>query len=315
VVREMESGKNEILRLQLPAVLEVQAGINHPRYASLKGIMAAKRKPIDQASAGRPRARRSRGRRRRLAARDRLGRFPRPGRGADARGRRRDGRRPHAGRQAAARKRGSSDAPRSGSSLQQRAGKLSRHLLGGVAAGQRLAAAPEAGGTAEAVVLGSGVRALADEVAGAALAGVHLADHANLADYTPGAYVGALAAAIAEAPEFVLFPHTYQTVDYFARLAQELGAGLLPEVTGFEEPGRRRLVWKRPILGGKLLSRVRAKGEGTTLVSVQSGAFPGRPSPARRAAPRSRAGGRRRATAKPTARSSASRRRPASRST
>jgi electron transfer flavoprotein beta subunit len=46
VVREMESGKNELLRLRLPAVIEVQAGINHPRYASLKGIMAAKKKPI-----------------------------------------------------------------------------------------------------------------------------------------------------------------------------------------------------------------------------------------------------------------------------
>jgi electron transfer flavoprotein beta subunit len=50
VTREMESGRNEILRLPLPAVLEVQAGINHPRYASLKGIMAAKKKPLDEAS-------------------------------------------------------------------------------------------------------------------------------------------------------------------------------------------------------------------------------------------------------------------------
>lgn len=46
VTREMESGINEISRLSLPAVLEVQAGINHPRYASLKGIMAAKKKEI-----------------------------------------------------------------------------------------------------------------------------------------------------------------------------------------------------------------------------------------------------------------------------
>jgi electron transfer flavoprotein beta subunit len=52
VVREMESGKNELLRLKLPAVIEVQAGINHPRYASLKGIMAAKKKPIVEASPG-----------------------------------------------------------------------------------------------------------------------------------------------------------------------------------------------------------------------------------------------------------------------
>ncbi|MGH9464984.1 MAG: electron transfer flavoprotein subunit beta/FixA family protein [Thermoanaerobaculia bacterium] len=46
VTREMESGMNEILRLRLPAVLEIQAGLNHPRYASLKGIMAAKKKEI-----------------------------------------------------------------------------------------------------------------------------------------------------------------------------------------------------------------------------------------------------------------------------
>ncbi len=48
VTREMESGMNEIFRLKLPAVIEVQAGLNHPRYASLKGIMQAKRKPIDR---------------------------------------------------------------------------------------------------------------------------------------------------------------------------------------------------------------------------------------------------------------------------
>ena len=46
VVREMESGMNEVFRMALPAVIEVQAGINHPRYASLKGIMKAKKKPM-----------------------------------------------------------------------------------------------------------------------------------------------------------------------------------------------------------------------------------------------------------------------------
>lgn len=46
VTREMESGINEISRIHLPAVLEIQAGINHPRFAPLKGIMAAKKKEI-----------------------------------------------------------------------------------------------------------------------------------------------------------------------------------------------------------------------------------------------------------------------------
>ncbi len=51
ITREMESGLNEVCRLALPAVLQVQAGINTPRYPSLKGIMAAKRKTIEEVSA------------------------------------------------------------------------------------------------------------------------------------------------------------------------------------------------------------------------------------------------------------------------
>ena len=74
----------------------------------------------------------------------------------------------------------------------------------------------------------------------------------------------------------MVFPHTYQTVDYMARLAQTAGAGLLPEVTAFEGAGGGigDLTWTRPVMSGKLQSKVRVKGEGTVLVSVQSGAFP-----------------------------------------
>jgi electron transfer flavoprotein beta subunit len=72
VVREMESGKNELLRIHLPAVIEVQAGINHPRYASLKGIMAAKKKPIVEVGPrSRPELRRCGRRCRRAAGRAR----------------------------------------------------------------------------------------------------------------------------------------------------------------------------------------------------------------------------------------------------
>jgi electron transfer flavoprotein alpha subunit len=156
--------------------------------------------------------------------------------------------------------------------LQQREGKLHRMSREAIAAGRRLATAT--GGTAEAVLLGSGVGELAREVAGFDLAAVHVADAPALAGYTPGAYVGALAPAVREAaPAFVVFPHTYQSVDYVARLAQETGAALVPEVTGFEEADGG-LVWSRPVLGGKLRATVRVRGEGTVLVSVQSGAFP-----------------------------------------
>ena len=42
--RELEGGINETVELPAPAVLTIQFGINQPRYASLKGIMAAKKK-------------------------------------------------------------------------------------------------------------------------------------------------------------------------------------------------------------------------------------------------------------------------------
>jgi electron transfer flavoprotein beta subunit len=44
VQRELEAGLTETLEVPTPAVLSIQYGINQPRYASLKGIMAAKKK-------------------------------------------------------------------------------------------------------------------------------------------------------------------------------------------------------------------------------------------------------------------------------
>jgi electron transfer flavoprotein beta subunit len=46
VERELENNRVQVVELQLPAVITVQTGINEPRYASLKGIMAAKKKEI-----------------------------------------------------------------------------------------------------------------------------------------------------------------------------------------------------------------------------------------------------------------------------
>ncbi len=45
-VREVEGGR-ETVEAPLPCALTCQKGLNEPRYASLKGIMAAKRKPLE----------------------------------------------------------------------------------------------------------------------------------------------------------------------------------------------------------------------------------------------------------------------------
>ena len=46
VEREVE-GARETWETSLPALLSAQKGLNEPRYASLKGIMAAKKKPLE----------------------------------------------------------------------------------------------------------------------------------------------------------------------------------------------------------------------------------------------------------------------------
>ena len=51
VKRELEGGWFQWIEMTLPAVLTIQSGINKPRYATLKGIMAAKSKPLRKLTA------------------------------------------------------------------------------------------------------------------------------------------------------------------------------------------------------------------------------------------------------------------------
>jgi len=50
IKRELESGWYQWFRYKLPALLTIQSGISQIRYASLKGIMAAKKKEIRDVS-------------------------------------------------------------------------------------------------------------------------------------------------------------------------------------------------------------------------------------------------------------------------
>jgi len=51
VKRELEGGWFQWLEMPLPALLTIQSGANKPRYATLKGIMAAKNKPLQKLTA------------------------------------------------------------------------------------------------------------------------------------------------------------------------------------------------------------------------------------------------------------------------
>jgi electron transfer flavoprotein beta subunit len=50
IEREVEGGV-EIVETSMPCLLTCNKGLNEPRYASLKGIMAAKKKPMDEVAA------------------------------------------------------------------------------------------------------------------------------------------------------------------------------------------------------------------------------------------------------------------------
>ena len=52
VKRELEGGWFQWIALPLPALLTIQSGINQLRYATLKGIMAAKKKEMREGHAG-----------------------------------------------------------------------------------------------------------------------------------------------------------------------------------------------------------------------------------------------------------------------
>ncbi|MCB9094824.1 MAG: electron transfer flavoprotein subunit beta/FixA family protein [Halobacteriovoraceae bacterium] len=52
IKREVEGGSLEVYEVTSPAVIACNKGINTPRYASLPGIMKAKKKPLTQLSLG-----------------------------------------------------------------------------------------------------------------------------------------------------------------------------------------------------------------------------------------------------------------------
>lgn len=153
---------------------------------------------------------------------------------------------------------------------QTRGSGLHPMALETVVAGQALAEA--LGGSVSVVVPGADIGAAAQELSSWDLEAVHTLEHPALAAYTPGAYITALTAAIAAtSPDYVLFPHTYQSIEYVARLALAVNGALVPEATAFRVENDS-VIWQRPVYGGKLQADVRAKGA-PVLVSVQSGAY------------------------------------------
>ena len=157
---------------------------------------------------------------------------------------------------------------------EQREGKLNRASWETVAAAQQLA-----GKTGQMPITiaipGSQPGAVAAELAGAAVAEVIALQSPGLEAYTADGFVGALAQVIAaQAPRYVLFPHTYQARDFVPKLAARLQRTLITDVVGIVE-AEGQPAFTRMILQGKLAADVVPEGEAPFLVTMQAGAFPG----------------------------------------
>ena len=155
--------------------------------------------------------------------------------------------------------------------VEQREGKLNRVSWETIAAGQAIAS--QTGWALEGAVVGSGIAAMASEVAGKKLAKVYAVESAKLEPYTPDAFAHALKEFLTSHPaRLVLMPHTYQVRDFVPKLATALGSTAISDVVGYKYEGGK-LLFTRQMFQGKFVADVSFTGTGPGFVTFQNGAF------------------------------------------
>ena len=144
---------------------------------------------------------------------------------------------------------------------EQRDGTLNRATL------ETTAAAQAAGGPVKVVVLGSGIDAVAAEIAKAAVDEVIVVDDPAVKDYTADGFVLALEQVIAaEKPDAVFLPHTYQTRDFAPALAARVNRPLVTDCIAVRDGG-----YVRPMFQGKLQAEIAV--DGPHVATFQIGAY------------------------------------------
>lgn len=157
--------------------------------------------------------------------------------------------------------------------VEQREGKLNRVSWETITAGQAIAAAT--GWALEAAVVGSGVNAIASEVAGKKVARVFDIEAPRLEPYTPDAFAAGLKQFLeARQPKLVLMPHTYQVRDFVPKLATAMVRTVISDCVGFKHESGK-LVFTRQMFQGKLAADVSFTSDAPWFATFQNGAFRG----------------------------------------
>jgi len=162
--------------------------------------------------------------------------------------------------------------------VEHRSGVLNKTSLEAIAAAQNLASQLQQQVTA--VIVGSDVQALGQEIAAYDLARVILATNAQLADYTPDGYSDAMESIVRQLdPQLVVMPHTYLVRDYAPKLAARFGKSLISDCIRAQVTGGS-ITFTRRIFLGKLDADVVSDGAAPVFATFQSGAY--RPDQARK---------------------------------
>jgi electron transfer flavoprotein alpha subunit len=155
---------------------------------------------------------------------------------------------------------------------EQKDGRLNRATWEALAAAQQLSR--ETGDPdIHVVVLGKAAAGPAGELAAAAVKTIGTVEHDGLATYTADAFIQALRHVITErSPQFVVFPHTYQTRDFVPALAATLDRALVTDVIGIRNVNGVT-AFARPMFQGKLTADVVPEGPAPHLITFQIGAY------------------------------------------
>jgi electron transfer flavoprotein alpha subunit len=135
--------------------------------------------------------------------------------------------------------------------------------------------ADQMGHSLHALVLGYGLDNRLDPLPEQPIDSILLSEDPKLADYDPDVFVSALEQVLRiQAPQALVFPHTYQTMDLAPKLAARQGLDLISDCTRFQIDGAQPSV-TRQVFRGKLQADIALPEARPWLVTVQEGAFRG----------------------------------------
>ncbi|MFN2492943.1 MAG: electron transfer flavoprotein subunit alpha/FixB family protein [Pyrinomonadaceae bacterium] len=155
--------------------------------------------------------------------------------------------------------------------IEHRNGALNRTSLEAITAAQSLSSSLNQPITA--VILGSDVSAIAQEISPYDLAKVVTATSPSIADYTPDGYCDAMEQVIRKLdPQLVVMSHTYLVRDYAPKLAARFGKSLISDCIR-AEVSTNTITFTRRIFLGKLDADVMSDGEAPVFATFQSGAY------------------------------------------